>query len=171
MWGEVVNYVTKGQTVDNLGTVGNITAGKGIFVSRFTHTLDPKKRLTIPSDWRIQVMPENSFYVLPDVQSKCLVVFPIKEMERRMEKLRNHAMSDQHARQFARVLAAQSDLVQWDSQGRIRIKDELLDFADLKEVVELVSAFDRFELWSPDRYAENQKSGTSIADAATYVGF
>ena len=165
------NYVTKGQNLDNLGTTVNIASGRGIFVSKFTHALDPKKRLTIPSDWRTQVMPENSFYVLPDMQSKCLVVFPVKEIERRMEKLRNHAMADQRARQFARVLAAQSDLVQWDTQGRIRIKDELLDFADLKDVVEMVSAFDRFELWSPDRYAENKKGGTSIEDAATYVGF
>ena len=166
-----MNYVTKGQNVESISTAAIIAPGKGIFVSRFTHALDPKRRITIPSDWRMQVMPETSFYILPDVQSKCLVVFPVKEMERRMEKLRNHAMADQRARQFARVLAAQSDLVQWDSQGRIRIKDELLDFADLKDVVELVSAFDRFELWSPERYAENKKGGTSIEDAATYVGF
>ena len=97
------------------------------FVGTHTHSLDPKKRLTIPSNWRDQVGEEHSLYVLPDFQEgKCLYVLPASEMARKLERMRQHAISDPRASQFARVLASRSDLVSWDSQGRIRINDALL---------------------------------------------
>jgi DNA-binding transcriptional regulator/RsmH inhibitor MraZ len=61
--------------------------------------------------------------------------------------------------------------VSWDVQGRIRIKDELLDKAQIKDEVILVGAFDRFELWSPEQL---KKAGTleqgKLEEAAKYAG-
>ncbi|MFO7870414.1 MAG: hypothetical protein R6V03_03165 [Kiritimatiellia bacterium] len=146
--------------------------GQGVFVSNFAHSLDPKKRLTIPSAWRAQVGTPKSLYVLPDVHHKCLVVFPAGEMTRRLEAMRQHSMADRKARHFARVLGSQSDLVSWDNQGRIRIKDELLRLADVTETAALVGAFDRFEIWNPERLEAARKAeGDNIEDAARYVGF
>jgi len=146
--------------------------GQGAFVGNFTHSLDPKKRLTIPSEWRAQVWSPKSLYVLPDVHHKCLCVFPAEEMVRRLEKMRQHSIADTKARHFARVLASQSDLVSWDSQGRIRIKDELLNFAGLVDQVVLVGAFDRFELWNPDHWSNvGGMDGGNLEEAARYVGF
>jgi MraZ protein len=147
-------------------------AGQGVFVSHFTHSLDPKRRLTIPSEWRAQVGSPRSLYVLPDVNQRCLCCFPAGEMIRRLEKMRRHSIADQKARQFARVLASQSDLVSWDAQGRIRIKDELLAFAGLRDQVNLVGAFDTFELWNPDAFRDaGGMNREGIQDAARYVGF
>jgi MraZ protein len=146
--------------------------GQGVFVSNYTHSLDPKKRLTIPSEWRAQIGESGSLYVLPDVQHKCLCVFPGAEMVHRLGRMRNHSIADGKARQFARVLASQSDLVSWDSQGRIRIKDELLEFANLVDQVMLVGAFDRFELWEPDHFRDaGGMDQDGLKEAAQYVGF
>jgi MraZ protein len=145
---------------------------QGVFVSTYTHSLDPKRRLTIPSEWRAQVGEPEALYVLPDVQDTCLLVFPAKEMVRRIERMRKHSIADRKAREFARVLASQSDLVPWDAQGRIRIKDELLARAKLTDKVLLVGAFDTFELWNPDVF--RQSGGldrVGLHDAAQYVGF
>ena len=125
----------------------------GIFVGRFTHSLDPKRRLTVPSEWRLQVEPQRGLYVLPDGQLQCLLVMPASRIAQRVEKIRRHSITDLKARQFARNLASQSDLVTWDTQGRIRVKDELLDFAGLTDLVAMAGAFDFFELWNPDRLA------------------
>lgn len=145
--------------------------GQGIFVSRFKHSLDSKKRLTIPSEWRAQINAPRSLYVIPDVHHPCLRVFPSREMIRRLEKMRHHSIADRTAREFARVLASQSDLVAWDSQGRIRVKDALMEFAGLSDQVVLVGAFDSFELWSPEKLesvAGLDQGG--MKDAARYVG-
>ena len=145
---------------------------QGVFVGTFMHSLDPKKRLTIPSEWRDQVSGPGSLYVLPGVEQKCLYVFPAREMVQRLQRIRSHSVADTRARQFARVLGSQSQLVPWDTQGRIRVKDELLDWAQIRSQVVMVGAFESFELWSPDLWKTlGSLSDTSLAEAARYVGF
>lgn len=156
---------------DTIGT-GDM-ATQGVFVNIYTHSLDSKKRLTIPSDWRELAGIPKRLFVLPGVNNKCLCVYPAREMTRRLEKLRNLSIADERGRQLARVLASRSDLVPWDSQGRIRIKDDLLQYGDLVNQVVLVGTFDGFELWSPDRWKEqtSQVDQPQLGDAARYVGF
>lgn len=144
--------------------------GQRLFVSEFRHSLDPKRRLTIPSQWRAQVGEPKSLYVLPDVFQRSLRVFPAATMAPRLQKMMGYSIADQKARQFARVLASKSDLVSWDSQGRIRIKDELLEYASLKTEVVLVGAFDSFELWNPDNLKNaGGMDEAGFQDAARYV--
>ena len=146
-------------------------AGQSVFVSRFTHNLDPKRRLTIPSNWRAQVGEPKSLYVLPHLHECCLSVIPASVMVDRIRKMREHSIADRKARQFARVLASQSDLVSWDAQGRIRVKDELLELAQIKERAVLVGAFDSFELWSEENFEESVgMDRASLQEAAEYVG-
>jgi MraZ protein len=153
--------------------------GLAMFVGDFTHSLDTKKRLTIPSVWRAQVEAPKTFYVLPDPNQHCLNLYPSKEMLPKLEKIRRLSMSDAKARHYARILGRASDLVSWDSQGRIRIKDNLMDFAGLKDEVVMVGAIDRIELWSPDAatamWREADLSDAAIdqkvlKEAGDYVG-
>ena len=169
----MLNNVTKRGMVYKMDThLEDEVRGQGVFVSSFTHQLDPKKRLTIPSQWRAQVGVPKTLYVLPDVHHRCLCVFPSTEITHRLEKMRHLSIADSKARQFARVLAAQSDLVSWDSQGRIRIKDGLLAFANLTDEVVLVGALDRFELWNPGHLDEaGGLDRDNLEEAAKYVGF
>lgn len=169
----MLKCVTKCQRVLDMNSTEQSDFGsKGVFVSNYTHSLDPKKRLTIPAEWREQVGVPLGLYVLPDVHQRCLCVFPASEMIRRIRNIGHHSIADKKASQFKRVLASQSDLVSWDTQGRIRIKDELLDFAGLVDQVRLVGAFDSFELWNPEHLsAAGGMEQTNIKDAAQYVGF
>jgi MraZ protein len=145
----------------------------GVFVGRFTHSLDPKRRITIPSDWRELVGVPRRLLVLPGVNDKCLCVYPVHEVMRRRESLGRLSIADEKGRQFARSLASRSDQVSIDPQGRIRIKDDLLEFAGLTNVVVMSGTFDGFELWNPDRW--NEQIGltgqSSMGEAAKYVGF
>jgi MraZ protein len=154
------------------GEAGAVTPADMVFVGTFTHALDPKKRLTIPSSWRDRLKGSESLYVLPDVREKCLCVFPAQEMVRRLESIGHHSIADPKARQFARVLASRADLVSWDSQGRIRIKDELLAYASVQERAVLVGNFRFFEVWAPDALKDaDAVEQADLADAVRYVGF
>lgn len=146
---------------------------KGVFVGHFTHSLDPKKRLTIPAEWRELAGVQSRLFVLPGIDVKCLCVYPASELTRRLEKLRTLSIADGKGRQFARTLGSRSDWASWDSQGRIRIKDELLQYAGLENQVELVGTFDGFELWSPDNW-KAESDGVDeplIEQAAREIGF
>ena len=143
----------------------------GVFVGSFVHLLDPKRRLTIPSEWRDISGTPGTLYVLPGIDQTCLCVFPAQELVQRLKTIRSHSIADQKARQFARVLGSQSQLLPWDSQGRIRIKDELLESAKLVNQVVLVGAFERFELWDPVLWkASGSMDRANLIDAARYVG-
>ena len=143
------------------------------FVGHFRHSLDPKKRLTIPSEWREQVGEPAKLYILPGLHGdQCLYVYPAHEMAPHLEKLRKRSIGDKKARIFARMLASRSELVFWDAQGRIRIKDELLKFAELKSHVELIGTWDHFELWSLERWKQaSSVSEDIVEDAVRYVDF
>ncbi len=146
-------------------------SAQGVFVGTFFHSLDPKRRLTIPSEWR-EYAGAPSLYVLPGVDEQCLTVFPAREMVQRLQKVRNLSIADARARQFARVLGSQSQLAPWDSAGRIRIKDELMGFAGLVDQVVLVGAIEGFELWNPERWkVVNSAGAANLGEAARYVGF
>ncbi|MFC1499361.1 division/cell wall cluster transcriptional repressor MraZ [Verrucomicrobiota bacterium] len=146
--------------------------GLGVFVGEFVHSLDIKKRFTIPSVWRAQAGTPKSLYILPDFYHKCLNVFPAGEMGRKLEKLRRQSMTDQKAMDFASVLGAASDLVPWDTQGRIRIKDKLLNFANIKDRVVLVGALDKFQLWTPEARPETGEiDQKALIEAGRYIDF
>lgn len=151
--------------------MNNEIMGLDGFVGDYTHTLDSKKRLTIPSDWREMVGVPRRLYILPGIDVKCLCVYPARDMAPRLENLRKVSIADEKATQFARTLAFRSDLVSWDAQGRIRIKDKLLEFAGLDQQVTLVGRFNIFELWNPDEW--NSKLATmddsDWAEAARYA--
>lgn len=145
----------------------------GVFVNTYVHSLDPKKRLTVPSDWRELVGVPRKLLVLPGIKEKCLCVYPAREMVPRMEKLRKLSIADEKGRRLARTLASLSDLAPWDSQGRVRIKDSLLEYAGLKNQVVLAGTFDGFELWNPDNWstAVDVTDLGELEEAAKYVGF
>lgn len=146
--------------------------GQGMFVGNYAHALDQKRRLIIPSQWRAAVGTPKTLYVIPDVNTRCLCVLTSKEMNRRADRIRNHPAGDAVARKFARLMASQSDMVSWDSQGRIRVKDELLDHAELQDKVRLVGTFDYFELWNPEIYEQTMaEKKPDLREAAEYLGF
>ncbi len=144
----------------------------GTFVNQYVHTLDSKRRLTIPAEWRELVGSPMRLYVLPGVNDCCLTVLPARDMMRRLNESRQRLkLSDQKARQFNRVLASRADSLTWDSAGRIRIKDSLLDYARITSQVVLVGAFEGFELWNPELWQETgAMDEKQFADVAQYVG-
>jgi MraZ protein len=131
----------------------------GLFVSTFVHALDPKRRLTIPSDWRESVGDPPRLFVLPAGGRKCLLCYPARDMHRRIQKIKAMQLEHPRDRIMARtMLASMSDLVSWDTQGRIRIKDELLRHASLRDEVQMVGSFEGFELWNPAAWADAQSA-------------
>ena len=153
------------------GPVGSDSLG--VFVNRFSHTLDTKKRLTIPSDWREIIGIPHRVFVMPGISEPCLLAYPAREMNQRMQSIRKLSISDRKGRQLARTLGSRSDLVPWDSAGRIRIKDELLEYAALTTEVVLVGTFDGFEIWNPENWKKvnDDPDSPGLGEAAEYVGF
>jgi len=139
-------------------------AVSGVLVGRNDHALDPKKRLTIPSEWRAVMGDPDYVYVMPHRNGKCLNLVPRAEMEARLEKLREKALFDPALTEQLHAIGAVSEQLMLDVQGRIRICDRLLQFANLTTTVAMVGSVRTIELWNPALLPEEQK-----VDMASYT--
>ena len=129
----------------------------GGLVDTFYHTLDEKKRLTIPSEWRdamdMDLGDKDSrdyVYVFPNETDDCLDLVPMREMQKIREDLSRADILENDP--VATALAQSAQMLKVDSAGRIRIGDDLLAFAGIKSVrgedVTLIGAFNKGHIWS-----------------------
>jgi MraZ protein len=168
----VSKNVNKGINVmSESGTDMNNLIVKGVFTSDYKHSLDPKKRLTIPSEWREYIGESKEVFILPNTQKGCLRIFTGQEMDARLSKLLNIKLADAEMNNYARVIAENSQRTKWDSQGRIRIKDKLLQLADLVDDVIFVGTLNCFELWNPELLAKlREEEAPSLEESLSKLG-
>ena len=68
-----------------------------------------------------------------------------------LAKLREKALFNPALNQAAMTLGRMSEMLPLDVQGRIRICDKLLRFANLTTTVAMVGSFRMIKLWDPQR--------------------
>ena len=139
------------------------------FVGEFTHALDSKGRVTIPSKWRISG-DENTYLALPN-PGGYITVYPPKMVSRLEEKVAEASLSDVRAQALFMELFSKAHSFGCDKQGRINLNDKLLVHAGIKGKAVLVGNFSAFAIWSVGRYekrpAEDQRN---IFDAMRELG-
>ena len=129
-------------------------AANGLLVGRFARTLDPKKRLTIPSEWRTALglnEPGAYVYVVANPTLECLNILPRNFLESRLAELEQKAIFDDALNEKLEAIGENVQLLEVDSQGRIRISNELLDMAGLKDGVVLKGLFRMAQIWATDK--------------------
>ena len=152
---------------------GEGLGGLKLFSSVYEHSLDAKKRLTIPSDWRAMVGEPQRIFVLQAADGTHLDAMPASEMSKKLEKMADVSLADTASQDYLSVLAMRSELVTWDAQGRIRLRDDLLEFAGVKDSAVLVSTLKGFQIWSPRKWKEKQEKLLQVktADVVRSFGF
>jgi division/cell wall cluster transcriptional repressor MraZ len=123
-------------------------AGLGVFLGRHDYALAPKKRFTIPSEWRASL--GSVVYVMPDRREKCLNLYSQEEMDVFLEQLRQKALLDPALNKVFAKLGAVSQQLSLDIQGRIRICDKLLQFANLTTTVAIVGSVRMLKVYNPE---------------------
>ncbi|MBX4215665.1 division/cell wall cluster transcriptional repressor MraZ [Candidatus Parcubacteria bacterium] len=131
-----------------------------MLIGQYAHTLDPKKRLSLPSRFRKEL---GRKVVVTNGLDNCLFLYPLKEWERLSAKLGEMSIGPAGTRSFNRFMLAGAHEVEVDPAGRILIPDFLKEFAGLKEKVVLLGVHTRVEIW--DEKAWNAYKGKVERDA------
>ena len=147
---------------------GNMQA---MFVGSFTHSLDAKRRIIFPSSWRNLTGESNRLFAFPHPDDKCLYLYTAEEMMRRLSQLRSGGPLDKLEHQAIRSFAAGADMLVWDAQGRIRIGENLLAHAEVKEQVVLVGTLTRIELWSAENFDLALPQDSPAAENVFFGGY
>ena len=122
-----------------------------MFMGEYSHTIDTKGRLIVPSKFREQL--GNEFVVTKGLDG-CLFVYPNEEWKNIEEKFRNIPLTTKDARKFSRFLFAGAASCEVDNHGRILLPQVLREFADLSKDVVLVGVLSRIEIWSKERWQD-----------------
>lgn len=122
----------------------------GGLVDTFRHTLDPKKRLTIPSEWRDALGNPTYVYIMPSPTEDCLELIPVELMERTLARYQDADLFDDDADADAQAIAAHSQMLKVDAQGRIRIGDGLLSHAGITAGVTMIGGIRKAKLWAAE---------------------
>ena len=131
---------------------------------KFLHSLDQKKRLAIPSEWQTSMGRPEFVYVYPDMSRTCLNLIPPYEMEKIRAVLDRKSLFDPEAAAIRAAFGENSQMIKVDSAGRIRINDELLEFAGITGKVTLKGAVRNVEIWASENLPpEPEKKKIDIA--------
>lgn len=147
-----------------VGQCGGILLSSGIkwdiknsdimLIGEYLHTLDSKKRLSLPAKFRKEV---GKKVVITRGLDQCLFMFPQPTWKGIASKLETLPFGQADTRGMSRFLlsgAVESDV---DGAGRILIPDFLKDFADLKGRVVLAGVSDRVEIWNDKVWEEYKR--------------
>ena len=115
-----------------------------MFMGEYSHTIDAKGRLIIPSKFREQLGEE---FVLTKGLDGCLSIYPNDEWAAFEEKLRALPLTNKNARTFSRFFVAGATSCELDKQGRILVPATLREFAGLEKDVVLTGNINRIEIW------------------------
>ncbi|MDY0302289.1 MAG: division/cell wall cluster transcriptional repressor MraZ [Candidatus Moranbacteria bacterium] len=142
-----------------------------MFIGEYQHTIDPKKRVAMPSKFRNEL---GKKVVITRGMDKCLFVYPMKVWEKLAEKLGNLPVGESGTRSFIRLMLAGAVDVDLDKQGRVLIPDYLKDYAGIKKDVTVAGLFDRLEVWDKNNWnsykAKAEKSSDEIAEQLGKLG-
>lgn len=122
-----------------------------LLTGTYQRALDDKLRLALPKRLRELLAGQGPLVLTPGTDGS-LAIFPPSAFAVLTEKLASRSPTAQDVRAFSRLLYAQSQSVEVDSQGRIRLPAELARLAQLESEVVLLGVGDRIELWNKTRW-------------------
>jgi len=133
-----------------------------MFIGEYVHTLDSKKRLSIPAKVRRELGEKA---VITRGLDSCLFIYPSASWESFVQKLGQLPMGKGDNRSFVRLMLAGAQEVELDSLGRVLVPDYLKDYANLKKRVVVAGVFDRLEVWDEERWKLYKQSAERNTDA------
>lgn len=123
-----------------------------MFMGEYNHTIDVKGRVFVPSKFREQL---GDTFVVTQGLDGCLFVYSNEEWERFVEGLKT-LPGNKEARQLQRYFMAGAISCEVDKQGRILIPLKLRESAGLDKDVVFVGVLGKIEIWSKERWENNE---------------
>lgn len=122
-----------------------------MFMGEYSHTIDSKGRLIVPSKFREQLGDE---FVVTAGLDGCLFAYADEEWKKFEEKLYALPISNPNARKFSRFFLANACTCEVDKQGRILLPAKLRASAGLEKDVVLAGVGSRIEIWNKETWLE-----------------
>jgi MraZ protein len=125
-----------------------------MLIGEYLHTLDSKKRLSLPAKFRKEV---GRKVVITRGLDQCLFMFPQAAWKVIAQKLEQLPFGQADTRGMSRFILAGASEGEVDGAGRILIPEYLKEFASLRGRVVLAGVSDRVEIWNDKTWEEYKR--------------
>ena len=115
-----------------------------MLIGEHLHTLDPKKRLSLPAKFRKEL---GKKVVVTRGLDQCLFMYSLGAWREIMQRLEKLPVGQSNTRGITRFILAGATEAEVDEAGRILLPEYLKEFAGLKQNVVLAGVADRVEIW------------------------
>ncbi len=119
-----------------------------MFRGRYTHGIDSKGRLSIPSRFRETLSERYDSRLVITTYDSCLIAYPLAEWQLLEEKVAALPEFKKDTKAFLRFFYSSATDCPIDKLGRVLIPQALRDYAKLEKDVILVGALRHMEIWS-----------------------
>lgn len=128
------------------------------FIGEVYCKIDAKCRILVPAKFLKQMPKEapNTLVINRGIEN-CLTLYTQQEWEKVTEPLKSLNEYDEEHRLFIRQFYSQADILYFDSNNRIMISKNLMEYAKLNKEVVMLGYFKRIELWNKETYEQMLK--------------
>lgn len=123
------------------------------FVGSYTHSMDTKKRVFVPSKFREELGEE--FYITRKFDAY-LSVYTAEDWEAYVEKISKLPEAD--ADEFQDFILGAAQKCTLDASGRIILEERLLNHAKISKNIVFVGAGKQIRLWAEEVWNEREKN-------------
>ena len=135
-----------------------------MLIGEFTHSIDPKGRITIPSKFREEL---SEGFVITKGLDNCLFLYPLEEWDKIETKLKNLPMTNKNVRSFVRTFFSGAEDMNIDKQGRVLLPQNLREHALIEKEAVIIGVSTRVEIWSKSSWDDyNLNEGLSYEEMA-----
>jgi len=121
---------------------------KKMFIGLYTHAIDSKNRVFIPSQLRRITKNRKNSYIVSRGLEKCLYLFETGRWSEIVGKFETFNWSDKsEQRAFKRMLLAGAVETIPDPHGRVLLPSHLVEYAGIRDEVTIIGMGDRIEIW------------------------
>ncbi len=142
-----------------------------LLTGSFGRVIDEKQRVAIPKRLREAMnLPEGGAIYLAPGTDQSIGLYTEEAFASLAARLEQASPTRKDVRAFGRLFYARARRVELDSQGRVRIPQELAALARIEKEVVLLAVQDHLELWSADLWRcyleEKQEHYDEFAETA-----
>ncbi len=140
-----------------------------MFLGSFKYSIDSKGRVSIPARMRKFVNQEaNDTFVLTRGTAQCIIVYPMDHWKELVaSKLNKLNAFDPQDSKFLRMFLQEAFEDKFDTQSRLTIPKNLIEFAGIRKDVLIIGVNQFIEIWNPETYEvylkENEQPYHEIA--------
>lgn len=136
-----------------------------IFLSTYINKVDKKGRVSVPATFRSVIAKEdfNGIVAYPSFVHDCVEACGMSRMEKISSSIDAMDPYSEDRDAFAATILGESQQLNFDSDGRVTLTEELISKAKLNEKALFVGKGQTFEIWNPDNYEKYARNARDVA--------